>query len=156
MNKASNFFKSLLLVHLAILGGLSLFAVIAFFLPEQGIVIERESTHRNLQVIAIIFSLATLIIGFNIFKRSLLRIRESNTTGRVKTNQYRISCIIWWVMVEAPGIFAIIGYLLTHNLAFFFLGLVHIVILFVFMPRRDNIILLLNLSNDEVAQLGAE
>ena len=55
-------------------------------------------------------------------------------------------------MIEAPGIFAIVGYILTHNLAFFFLGLLHIVILFIFMPRRDNIILLLNLNSEEAPE----
>ena len=152
MGKPISFFKSLQILHLGILAGLSLFAIIAVFISEEGLLIASEERNRNLQVIAIIFSLSSLILGFNLFKKSILRIRESSDPSKAKTNQYRMACIIWWVMIEAPGIFAIVGYILTHNLAFFFLGLLHIVILFIFMPRRDNIILLLNLNSEEAPE----
>lgn len=156
MNKRINFFKSLQILHLAILAGLSLFAIIALNITGEGMMAESESTNRNLQIIAIIFSLSSLFVGFNIFKKSLVRIRESGDTARGRAERYRISCITWWAMIEVPGLFAITGYLLTDNLSFFFLGLLHIVLLFVFMPRRENIILLLNLSSDEVSQLNDE
>ena len=56
-------------------------------------------------------------------------------------------------MIEIPAMFAAIGYLLTGNKAFLFMALFHVLLLLVFMPRKDNIIQLLNLNSDEVAEL---
>ena len=66
---------------------------------------------------------------------------------------YQTACIIWWAMTEGPGILATVGYLLTSNFAFIALAIFHIVILGAFMPRKQNIIVLLNLNGTEVANL---
>ncbi len=56
-------------------------------------------------------------------------------------------------MIEGPGMVAIISLLLTSNYAFFVLACFHIIILAFFMPRKDNIILLLTLNTEEVKKL---
>ena len=67
--------------------------------------------------------------------------------------EYKTACITWWAMIEIPAVFAIVCYLLTSNLSFFFLALFHILILFLFRPRNANIHLLLNLSSAEITDL---
>jgi hypothetical protein len=66
---------------------------------------------------------------------------------------YRTACIMWWAMIEAPGIVAGIGFILSGNYAFFALAIFHLLTMLVFAPRKANIILFLNLSSDEVARL---
>jgi hypothetical protein len=66
---------------------------------------------------------------------------------------YRGACIMWWALLEAPGLFAIISYMLTGNKVFIVLSLFHWALLAVFMPRRDNIILLLNLTSEDVQRM---
>ena len=55
--------------------------------------------------------------------------------------------------IEGPGFFATAGYFITGNGAFFALALFHLAILAVFMPRRENFKLLLNLSDTEMDEL---
>jgi hypothetical protein len=66
---------------------------------------------------------------------------------------YRAACILWWAMIEGPGLLATIGYMLTANLSFLALAGLHILIILAFMPRRENIIVLLNLTAADVAEL---
>ena len=68
-------------------------------------------------------------------------------------NIYRTACILWWAMIEGPGIAAGIGFILTGNYAFFALAIFHLLIMLVFSPRKSNITMFLNLSSDEVARL---
>ena len=79
--------------------------------------------------------------------------RNSKAPGIQRLIQYRTACIIWWSMIEIPGMFAIACHLLTANLSFLFLAIFHILILFLFTPRKENIILLLNLNSQELGEI---
>lgn len=148
MNQPRDHFRVLRLLHLSILAGFCLFGIVALSTTETGTVIVAEESHsRNLQIAALIFSFSMLFIGYNIFKKKIMAARTSDKSAEQRLMQYKKACFRWWVMIEAPGFFAMICYMLTANLSFFFLGIFHLLILFVFMPRKGNIILLLNLDN---------
>jgi hypothetical protein len=66
---------------------------------------------------------------------------------------YRAACIMWWAMIEAPGIVAGIAFIISGNFAFFALAIFHLLAMLVFAPQKANIVLFLNLNNDEVARL---
>lgn len=154
MTQPTDHFRILKILHLSLLTGLGLFAVISFFTAGKNFtMIADESLSRKLQVVVLIFSLTMLIAGFNHFKKTILNIRVAEVSAHKRMEKYRTACIIWWAMIEGPGLMAIIGYLLTANHAFLFLGMLHIFILFIFMPRKDNIIVLLNFNSDETMQL---
>jgi hypothetical protein len=145
---------ALKILHLSLLAGLSLFVIISFFISRNGdMSIADESVNRILQIVVIIISVSSLVLGFRLFRDKIRAIRFSTASAEIRMEQYRTACIIWWVMIEAPGIMAIVSYILTGNQAFLFLGLFHILVLFVFMPRKENIILLLNLNSEEVIRL---
>jgi hypothetical protein len=136
------------------LAGQCLFAVISLFVA--GKIVDRitgESVDRSLQIVVVIVSLTALFVGFNIFKKTIYRIRAEKKSGVERIERYRKACIIWWIMIEGPGFFAIICFMWTNNLSFFFLAVFHILILLVFMPRRENIIVLLNLDSQEINQV---
>jgi hypothetical protein len=149
-----NAFKTLKTIHLALLAGMISFAIVSAILLQQGYTAAMdESFERTFQVICVIVTLVCLVIGFNLFKRKMLAARNSTAPGETKMEMYRTACIIWWAMIEGPGILATIGYLLTSNFAFMALAIFHIVILGAFMPRKQNIIVLLNLNGTEVARM---
>lgn len=151
MNQRRGSFTSLRILHFSLVVGLGLFAIIALVITRRDRLIElEESTSRLLQVISVIFSVSFLFVGFNVFKTRIMAARNSTGPGEHRFQKYWSACILWWVMIEAPGIFAIICYLLAPNFSFLFLGLFHVLILLVFLPRKENIALLLNLSSDEI------
>jgi protein-S-isoprenylcysteine O-methyltransferase Ste14 len=147
-------FKALKIVHLGITGGLLIFAGAILFLFQMGKLKATDpSMERTLQVVAVICSVALLLIGFNLFKRKMMEARNSNGSGAARMALYRTACIIWWAMIEAPGLLAVVSFFITGNYAFLALAGFHVLVLLLFMPRKDNIIVLLNLNTKEVAQL---
>lgn len=152
--KGIDSFKSLKKLHLSLLAGQCLFAIISLSLAgTDSYRIEGESFSRSLQIATVIFSTTALFIGFNLFKKAIFRIRSESQPGIKRMEQYRKACIIWWIMVEGPGLFSLVFYLWTDNLSFFFLACFHILILFVFMPKKENIIVLLKLNSEETTLL---
>ncbi|MFT3826017.1 MAG: hypothetical protein QM731_19000 [Chitinophagaceae bacterium] len=157
--KQPDVFRQLKSAHLAILGCFTLvvLAVIALLQTHRFAVNKSESLDRTLQVVLMIISLGMVISGFNLFRKKIMQIRGSvDTDGVSRMKQYRTACIIWWAMIEVPGMFAAIGFLITGNYAFLALALFHLAILAVFMPRKQNIILLLNLTETDVKRLEGQ
>ncbi|OQP50580.1 hypothetical protein A4H97_01695 [Niastella yeongjuensis] len=149
-----NAFKVLRILHTALLIGMVIFNIVGIVLVQQNIVpASGEDFERIFQVVCILVSGTGLIAGFNLFKKKMIVARNSTGPGEQRMDLYRTACILWWAMIEGPGLLATIGYILTHNYAFFALGVFHLSCLFVFSPRKANIIVLLNLTPQEVARL---
>lgn len=147
-------FKALKILHLGITGGLLIFAAAMLFLFQTGNLKAIDpSLERTLQVVAVIFSVALLLFGFNLFKRKMMEARNSTESGETRMRLYRTACIIWWAMIEAPGLLAVVSFFITGNYAFLALAGFHVLVLLLFMPRKENIIVLLNLNTKEVAHL---
>ena len=154
-SKPSEFINRLRMLHISLLGGMMVFATIIFVLVSSGKfpAVVDASIDRILQVVALILTSVLLVVGFGVFKKRIRQVHQSTDPALQKLDKYRTSCITWWAMIEAPGIFALVGFLLTGNYAFFALACFHILLLTVFMPRKDNIIVLINLNSDELGRL---
>jgi protein-S-isoprenylcysteine O-methyltransferase Ste14 len=149
-----NAFKTLKILHLAIGAGLFLFTVALIIASRSGHLTGTDSNlERTLQGVAAVLSVGVLLIGFRLFKRKMLQARNSTLGGVARMQQYRTACILWWAMIEAPGLFAGICYYLSGNFAFLALAAFHLLVLLMFMPRKDNIVVLLNLTSKEVDEL---
>lgn len=147
-------FRGLKIIHLAITACLTGFAIIIFILVKTGkLHVANPSLERVFQLAAIILSVSMFLIGFNLFKRKIMEARNSSGDGEARFQLYRSACIVWWAMLEGPGLFAVIGFMLTGNYAFLALAIVHVLALLVFMPRKDNIAVLLNLSSQDTDRL---
>jgi hypothetical protein len=149
-----NAFKVLKVLHTTLLMSMIVFSIVAIVLVQRNLVpASGETLERTLQVVCILVSGVMLLGGFNIFKKKMMAARNDTGPGEQRMDLYRAACILWWAMVEGPGLLAIIAYILTHNYAFLALGVFHVTCLFVFSPRKANIVVLLNLTADEVARL---
>jgi hypothetical protein len=149
-------FKLLKTIHTVIVASMGGFAILVFALAKSGNLhpaAAGTNVEKTLQVTAILFSVILFIIGLNLFKRGMLKARNSGEGGQERFAKYRSACVLWWAMIEAPGIFAAVGYALTGNFAFLLLAAAHVLALLTFMPRKENIIVLLNLTPQEVKQL---
>lgn len=154
MQHQSNAFSVIKIVHIGLLVGMAMFDIVSLIIVLQGIpVIADESIQRNLQVGCVLLSALLLIGGFRIFKKRIFAARNSPEAGEKRMEMYRAACIMWWAMIEAPGIAAGIGFIISGNFAFFALAVFHLLAMLVFAPRKANIIMFLNLNSNEVAKL---
>jgi hypothetical protein len=149
-----NAFKVLRILHTSLLIGMAMFNIVAFVMMQKGITGKSdESFQRIFQIVCVVVSAASLIGGFKIFKKRILDARNDMGPGEQRMELYRAACILWWALIEGPGLLAAMGFILTHNYAFFALSLFHLLCLLVFTPRKANIIVLLNLNSEEVTRL---
>ncbi|THU41789.1 hypothetical protein FAM09_06720 [Niastella caeni] len=153
----SNAFNALKILHIALLIGMVMFAVTAVvavqLVQQEPFAVTGESFQRNFQVVCVLLSALSLIAGFKIFKKKIFAARNSLQAGEKRMELYRTACILWWAMIEGPGILAGVGFILSGNYAFLALAIVHLLILLVFTPRKANIIMFLNLNSEEVVRL---
>ena len=155
MEQRGDEFRALKILHFALLGGMTL-AVIIMFVLRYTITLNQKfdiATEKIFQVIAVLLSLGGLLLGFNRFRSKVAALRQSLEPAAQRMAAYRTACIAWWALLEMPGLFGGICFFLTGNYAFFALALFQMSLLAVFMPRKENIIMLLNLNSDEVAKL---
>ena len=147
-------FRILKVLHTALTIGMLAFAGISFLIVKNGILTDvlDPSLDRILQVIAISLSGLLILFGFRLFNKRVMTIRNSELSAVEKMNQYRAACITWWAMIEGPGLFAFVCFLLVPNYAFLVLGCFHIAILALFMPKWSTLPLLLNFDVNEFDQ----
>ncbi|WP_430894693.1 MULTISPECIES: hypothetical protein [unclassified Paraflavitalea] len=143
--------KPIALLHKGLMLVFSLVLAGGLFLVNGKIMLPilSEQQDRLFQVIAVALSGAFLFIGFKLFNKTVLKIRNSDASDGQKIMQYRAASIVWYAMIEGPGLFAMVCYIITGNIAFFILALVHLFVLFLFMPKAQVLSLLLNLKNQQ-------
>lgn len=154
-NESSGYFKSLKILHTALVVGFTMFVIIVFFLvyTKSSPGLNDESLERTFQVVSVVLTALALLIGFRLFRKRLMDVRHSTAATEERLNKYRAAAIGWWAMIEGPGLLAIIFFFLTHSYAFLALAGFHLLLLAIFAPRKENIIMLLNLSSQEVDKL---
>ena len=154
MKTKNNFFQVFRLLHLAQVSGVTIFGIASLIIVRKALQEPVESSvDRTLQVIVVVFAGLMLFFGFKFFKNKVLKIRESGISAEKRITDYRTACIVWWVMIELPALISFACFMITANYAFFALGIFHLMILIMFAPRKDNIILLLNISNQELQEI---
>jgi nitrate reductase NapE component len=147
-------FKLLRTIHFIIVASITFFTVLIFVLFKRGQLHPAAADmERTLQVSSVLLSLILFVIGLNLFKRNMLKARNSTESGEVRFGKYRTACILWWAMIEGPGLFAVVAFALTGSYAFLLWAAAHILALIIFMPRKDNLIVLLNLTSEDVKLL---
>lgn len=148
-------FKTLLIMHKAMLTGQLVFAAVAFYLvysnlfPFQNL----KNLDRVLQVVALVCSAGGFYVGQLLFKKGLIAAKTIQANSKVKLLRYRQACILQWALIEGPCLFAIICFLLTHNYAFLALAALLIFLFTMMAPSKLKIALQLQISEEEVNEL---
>jgi hypothetical protein len=156
MAAPANVFKIFRIIHIAQMLSLALFAALALVIENMDVVVPVEDpVNRTLQIIVVILSVGLLFLGFRVFRNKILAIRAGGAAPSVRLAAYKAACILWWAMIEGPGLVAFACFIITANYAFFALGVFHLMLLIMFAPRRDNIILLLGFTSHELKELEA-
>ncbi len=133
------FQKSMAIVFFALLAGQVFFALISLGLVSQGIIIG-EPQMRNIGLVAIPLLVLVGFVGSRFLGSRMLSRARMEQNIEEKFIQYRSAFILRLALLEAPGFFAIIAFMLTGERIFLgFLG----ILLFYFVtlfPSESRII----------------
>ena len=137
---------------MAMLTGMTLFAVISVFLVIKGFIPANKALEKPLQVAALLVSVGGTAAGFALFNKRIKTIQSTDTVAS-RITIYRAAAIVRWALIELPVLLSIISFLLTGNYAFLALGIALILVFVVVRPAKPVIIFLLQLNEREVSEL---
>lgn len=153
INQPSSPFRDMQVLYRRLLYVQIAFGIIAFLLVQFNIIVPPADVplDRLLQVIAVLYSFAAVIVGIQLFRRRLETIRDGKEHAREKLGRYRGASLVQWSLLESASIFCTICYLITGNWAFLGLTLTILVIFGGLNPFKHKVMIQLRLSDQDVA-----
>lgn len=147
------YFKSLKIIHLALIAGQVFFGFVTVYLHNSG---QFSADGRTLdgifQILVPIFAFSGITISLYIFRNKVNQIKEK-TTLKEKFEAYRKALVIKYALLEAPSFFALVCYLLTANVTFLYISLIIIAVFILNKPSKKRAITELELSENETISL---
>jgi hypothetical protein len=150
-----SFLKSMSIIHLALLAGQVIFAIVAYAQSSKVFF----GIHYMDDVFMYIVPLAAIfgfIAGYGIFKKQLAALGNKSSLGE-KIIGYQSALIIRYALLEGPSLLAVWAYLLNNNL--FYLAVASLLIIyFIFLrPTMEKIENDLGLNfNEKIEFLGED
>jgi hypothetical protein len=153
MAQTPNFFKSLQVLHKALITGMMLFCAIAIVLMTMGKApLTLTAYDRTLQVVAVLLGAGLPALGFSLFNKKLQSL-DTAAPVAARVAGYRSATILRWMLIELPAFFATICFLLTGNYAFAALAIALVFVFAATNPSKTKIVFQLQLNEQEVAEL---
>jgi len=150
------YFKMLLILHIALIVGQLTFAVIVVFFVEFGGFEPSYTESRNLfLIIAALVTVIGVFISNMLYKKNIELIKNMKELKQ-KFSKYKMIYIIKYILLEAPSTIAIIFYLLTGDILFLAFTIAIIFIGLNSKPNKEKIISKLELSDDEKKEMENE
>jgi hypothetical protein len=148
-------FKALQLIHWAIFGGQTLFAIVCLIIfyvnSSSG---NFKNIDQVLQVVAIVLSFAGFWLGsIFLFNKSVEKIRLMPDDVAIRFVEFRKTLILQWALLEMPQLFCCIAFFLTGNISFMALAFALLGFFFVARPLSLKIAILLQVRESELLQL---
>ncbi len=147
---SKDYFKTLAILHLALVSGTLLFGIISYLL----FVIDKSSNEFTeisgyfLFLVPIVF-IAGLLASYLVYKNKLSSLIEINNLNE-KLAYYRGAFLVRLAILEGTAFFAIVSVMLTNNIIFLlFAGLI-IIIMIYYKPTRKSIIIDMQLNQQEI------
>ena len=152
MPQDNDYFTVLERTNTYFLAGMSALSLVAVFVMEAAVIDGvNEDVDRFLQGIAVVVSLVTVFAGFQTFKKRMLAVRRSGDAVPIRLQQYRKACFSWWLTLFLPAVFYLVLFVVTRNYAILVLAILSLGTVFLFRPRKENVLLLLNLSEKDIS-----
>jgi hypothetical protein len=145
MKQKASPFKSLQLLHTAMLAGMVLFCVVSAVIHFSGKLAANVSVNKILQVTILAVTFASIKTGLSVFDRKLQSIPVTAAPAE-KFAIYRIAAIIKWVFIEVPVLCTVICFMITRNYAFIALAFALIIFFFLQAPSKLKLMQQLKLS----------
>lgn len=149
-----NALKALNIIHKALMTGQIVFASVCIYLIYSKLVLPAAGElDKILQVMALIVTAGGIFAGMSLFKKKLMKIRDTDSGAKEKFDLYRLACIIQWALLEGPSIFCMACFFITGNYAFFALMLVLLFLFAITAPSKMKVLMQLQISETELDEL---
>jgi hypothetical protein len=150
---SKEYFRILNKLHLAILSGLALFTILAYYLVSIGFADKTaEGLFDIFQTLALIFAVAGF--GGSIYMTwSRMKATKLKTNLKEKTADYYTTLVIKLALLFGPALFATMGFMLTANYILLLLDGIIIFAFLFYMPTRAKVLNDLKLNQAEIASI---
>ena len=145
---SGDFFKSMQIIHFALMAGIFFFLIVAIFLQFNGFGTMGEEFNTIIIYVTTLFVLFGIAASHFISKRKLQACINKSTLLE-KMNTYREVLVLKFALLEAPSFLAIVSYMLTGNLYFVGLTVLMLAVFVVFRPTKAKAIVELHLDQKE-------
>ena len=109
-------FKSINILFIALGAGMLLTSIVMVYMVQVGAVVNPDLSDV-LEIVVPVLGASGFVAGKFMYGMNAKKSKEE-TDPYVKINNYRIACLIVWVLMEGPGLFASISYFLTGDRIF--------------------------------------
>lgn len=143
---SKDYFKSLQIIHFALMTGILFFAIISFVVVTQGFEVSGlEDIESILAVFVPVFLIIGLVSGNFLYK---LKINEAKVKSSLweKLTIYRGAFIIKLALAEGPAFFSVVIYLITGKSVYLALTGLLLIVFAVYKPSREKLITDLELN----------
>ncbi|MEI6090431.1 MAG: hypothetical protein WCR42_08270 [bacterium] len=148
---SKEYFRYLSLIHLALVSGLALFGIFAYYLVSMGLFAGPSmDLYKTFGIMVII----VVIAGFGVsmyMTKTRMESTKVKTDLKTKLGDYQATTIIKLALLEGPGLFAIVAYMLTANYIVLAIAGLIIVYFFFNIPSQARVIKDLELNSSEIA-----
>ena len=145
---SGEYFKSIKIVHIALVVGVVFFALISVFLQIKGFGTVGHEIDKVLLIVVPIFALIGIFASNFVFKKKLNEIRKKSNL-KEKMEEYRSALIIKLALIEGPSFFAVVSFLLTGNYIYLGLTVILIIVFLIYTPNKTKFINELELTKKE-------
>lgn len=141
----NNKLKPLQTIHLALCGGVFLFALITIFLNRDIMFFDANPAHSApFNPIFPIMGLMTITASIYFFRNVISKVDKTAATYS-KIDQYQSAFIIGAALLEGGALFNVVGFYLTHNAFFLIFAFANFVFLALRRPTKEKLISDLNI-----------
>ena len=146
---SGDYFKSIKIVHIALVAGIVFFALISVFLQFSGFGTVGQEISNGLLIFVPAFAFIGIFLSNFLFKKKLYGINVKPTL-KEKMEDYRSALIIKFALIEGPSFFTVVAFLLTGN--YIYLGIIAILIIvfLIHAPNKSKFIHDIELSKNEL------
>jgi len=150
---SKEYFRTLQIIHLALIAGLLFFGLLAVFLINSGeFIVELKELKKTFFILVPVFVIGGYLGGRILFKKSMETAGKKESLPE-KMADYRSALIVKYALLEGPSMLAIIAYLLTGDLSFIIIAAFIIAIFLTLRPNAGRAISDLNLNNYEIENI---
>lgn len=146
------FLETISILHMSLIVGPIVFAIIAFNETEKKIISFSETVELFLIVVPS-FALGGILLGNFIFKQTIKNIAPVSSL-RQKLIRFQTASIVKYLLLEAASLFSVIAFLQTRNLIFLMILGMLVLYFLLLRPTKTKIERVLNLKENELAQFN--
>jgi len=111
---AKDNFKINYIIYFAILTGLIVFAVIAYFIISQSVDQPDESLLNIFMFLIPAFAIVMIFLSRFMYNKICQQVSGASSLFE-KIGKYRTAKIVSWAMLEGAGLFSIVAFIITHS-----------------------------------------